>query len=184
MLDLMRRKKRLKIILWLVIFSLALGMLLFFVPGVNVGGVATDTSAATVDGQPISINDFVNTYRKTVDSYNQGGKNRLDAATLKALGISKQVLDSMITGKVVELVAKRVGVEITPGEIRQAVETHPSLQDQGKFIGIERYKALLTANNLSIPEFEESRMFTEVVGPRHNHCTKLGQRRNGNVEFR
>ena len=38
MLDLMRRKKRLKVILWFVIFSLALGMLLFFVPGIDVHG--------------------------------------------------------------------------------------------------------------------------------------------------
>ena len=58
MLDIMRRKKRLKLILWLVILSLALGMLLFFVPGVNMGMVATDTSAASVDGQAIPMQDF------------------------------------------------------------------------------------------------------------------------------
>jgi len=33
MLDLMRLKTRLKAVLWLVIIGLALGMLLFFVPG-------------------------------------------------------------------------------------------------------------------------------------------------------
>ena len=35
MLDIMRRKKRLKLVLWLVIISLGLGMLLLFVPGQN-----------------------------------------------------------------------------------------------------------------------------------------------------
>src|SRR5512136_582589 len=104
MLDLMRRKKRLKIILWLVIFSLALGMLLFFVPGVNVGSVATDTTAATVDGQPIQMKDFVNTYRKIVENYSNNGKNKTDPETLKALGLTKQVMDNLVTGKIVEVI--------------------------------------------------------------------------------
>ena len=86
MLDLMRRKQRLKIILWLVIFSLALGMLLFFVPGVNMGTVATDTSAASVDGKAIDMQDFANAYRRVLNNYSDGGRNRLDPETLKALG--------------------------------------------------------------------------------------------------
>ena len=163
MLDLMRRKKRLKIILWLVIFSLALGMLLFFVPGVNVGGVSTDTSAATVDGLEIPIQSFVNAYRKTVENYSSGGKNKTDPETLKALGLARQVLDSMVTQKVVEVIAERMGIDVTPNEVRRAVETYPYLQDNGKFIGIERYKSLLTANNLTVTEFEENIRYTQLV---------------------
>ncbi len=163
MLDLMRRKKRLKAILWVVIFSLALGMLLFFVPGVNIGMVATDTSAATVDGQPIPIQDFLNQYRRTVQRYSDGGRNRTDPETLKALGVSRQVLDSLITTKVLEVLAERLGVQVTPGEIRQAVETHPYLQDKGRFIGIEQYKALLAANNYTVTEFEDDIHRSQVV---------------------
>jgi peptidyl-prolyl cis-trans isomerase D len=155
MLDLMRRKKRLKAILWVVIFSLALGMLLFFVPGVNVGSVATDTSAATVDGQVIPIGDFVNAYRRTVERYSDGGKNKTDPETLKALGVSKQVLDDLINAKMIQILAKRFGIEVTPDEVRRAVETHPYLQEKGQFIGIERYKALLAANNYAVTDFED-----------------------------
>jgi peptidyl-prolyl cis-trans isomerase D len=163
MLDIMRRKKRLKVILWLVIFSLALGMLLFFVPGVNVGSVATDTSAATVDGQPITMKDFVNAYRRVEQRYSDGGKNNIDPETLKKLGVPRQVLDSMITAKVVEVVAKGFGLEVTPDEIRQAVKTDPSFQDHGKFIGVERYKALLAANNYSITDFENDIYLTQLA---------------------
>jgi peptidyl-prolyl cis-trans isomerase D len=163
MLDLMRRKKRLKIILWLVIFSLALGMLLFFVPGANVGGMAPDTTAATVDGEPIPMTDFVIAYRKTVENYSSGGKNKTDPETLKALGITRQVLDSMVTRKVVEVIAKRVGVEVSPDEVRQAVESYPYFQDQGKFIGIERYKAILTSNNVSVTDFEGDVRYTQIA---------------------
>jgi peptidyl-prolyl cis-trans isomerase D len=163
MLDIMRRKKRLKIILWLVIFSLALGMLLFFVPGINIGNVTTDTSAATVDGQTIPMNDFVSAYRRVVKQYSNRGKNKVDAETLKAMGVPKQVLDELVTERVLQTVAKRFGIDVTENEVRRAIETYPSFQDQGKFIGIERYKALLAANDLSVEEFEKSMRQSQIA---------------------
>jgi peptidyl-prolyl cis-trans isomerase D len=156
MLDIMRRKKRLKMVLWLVILSLALGMLLFFVPGVNMGTMTTETSAASVDGESIPMQSFSEAYRRVVNNYRNQGNNKIDPETLRAMGLPKQVLDGLVTQKVLEVAAKRLGIEVTPDEIRQAIETHPYLQDQGKFIGIERYKAVLLANSLSVTDFEES----------------------------
>lgn len=66
MLDIMRRKKRLKLILWLVIISLGMGMLLLFVPGQNVGIQGFDNSIATVAGETISVKDYSDTYRHFV----------------------------------------------------------------------------------------------------------------------
>jgi len=163
MLDLMRRKKRLKIILWLVIFSLALGMLLFFVPGVNVGTVATDTSAATVDGESIPMQQYADAYRRLINNYSNGGRNQTDPETLKALGIPRQVLDSMISQKVVEVTAKRLGIDVTPDEVRRAVETHPYLQDKGQFIGVERYKSILASNSIRISDFEDELRYSELA---------------------
>jgi peptidyl-prolyl cis-trans isomerase D len=154
MLDIMRRKKRLKVILWLVIFSLALGMLLFFVPGINLGNVTTDSSAASVDGKIIPMRDYIAAYHRLVKRYSNNGKNKTDPETLKALGISKRVLDELVASKVIEVIAERFGLDVTPSEVRQAIETASYLQDQGKFIGIERYKALLAANDLTVEEFE------------------------------
>jgi peptidyl-prolyl cis-trans isomerase D len=163
MLDIMRRKQRLKIILWLVLFSLTLGMLLFFVPGVNMGTISTDTSAATVDGKTIPLQAFAEAYRRVVSNYSNGGKNRTDPEMLKAMGLPKQVLDSMITEKVVDSIAARLGIEVTPEEVRHAVETHPYLQDQGKFIGLERYKAVLASNSITIADFEDDVRNAQLV---------------------
>ncbi|HTY62281.1 MAG TPA: SurA N-terminal domain-containing protein [Acidobacteriota bacterium] len=154
MLDLMRRKQRLKIILWVVIFSLALGMLLFFVPGINMGSVATDNSAATVDGQSIAIRDFALAYNRTVKRYSNGGKNNTDPETLKAMGLPRQVLDEMITSKILQAAAKRLGVDVSANELSHAIETYPYFQNQGRFIGVEEYKNLLASNDLSVEDFE------------------------------
>ena len=154
MLDIMRRKKRLKIILWLVIISLSLGMLLLFVPGGTGTGVA-ENNAATVNGVPISMQDLAVLYRRLVKTYSSDGKNKTDPETLKALGLGQQALNTLIGYRVVDYVAKKLGVEVTPDEVRRAVEHHTSLQNNGAFIGIEQYKALLAANNISVSEFEE-----------------------------
>jgi peptidyl-prolyl cis-trans isomerase D len=155
MLDIMRRQKRLKIILWFVILSLALGMLLFFVPGGNMGGDATDSSAATVDGNSISMREYLSTYRKIVDRLRKNEKTPINAETLKSMELPKRVLDELISVKINEIIAKRFGIEVTPAEIRQAVQANPNFQYQGQFIGIDNYKALLAANNYTVTDFEE-----------------------------
>ncbi len=156
MLDIMRRKKRLKIILWLVIISLGLGMLLLFVPGANVSSVTFDTTAATVDGESILMKDLLETYQQQLNSLSDGGRNKLDRETIKSLGLGRQVLEGLISNQVVHIVAKRVGIDVTLDEIREAVESHPAFQEEGKFVGLELYKAVLNANNLSVMQFEES----------------------------
>jgi len=155
MLHLMRGKKQLKAFLWLVIVGLALGMLLLFIPGANVDGGGLATSAATVDGNPIPMQDYWKTYRRILENYSAGGRNRLDAATIRALGLGRQALDALISARVVDYAAGRLGLSVSPEELRRAIETHPSLQDKGVFIGVERYKAVLAANNLSVNEFED-----------------------------
>ena len=156
MLDLMRRKKRLKAVLWLVIIGLALGMLLFFVPGGQMGDPGMGSSAATVDGQPILLKDFWQTYRRVLENYSAGGRNRLDSEMIRALGIGRMALDSLIATKVVDYEARRMGLTVTPEELRRAIEAYPGFQDRGSFIGVDRYRALLAANNLTVTEFEGS----------------------------
>ncbi len=156
MLDLMRRKKRLKLVLWVVIFALSIGMLLFFVPGQNVGVSGLDTTAASVAGEDISMQEYYDAYRRLLDSYSQGGRNRLEPEMAKTLGLTKQTLDSLINVRVMEYGARQLGLSVTPDEVREAVEANPNMQDRGVFIGVDRYKALLAANNLTTTQFEES----------------------------
>jgi peptidyl-prolyl cis-trans isomerase D len=156
MLDLMRRKKRLKAVLWLVIIGLALGMLLLFVPGGQMGEPGMGSSAATVAGEPISLKDFWQTYRRVLENYSAGGRNRLDPEMIKALGIGRMALDSLITTKVVDYEARRIGLTVTPEELRRAIEAYPGFQTGGAFIGVDRYRAILAANNLTVNEFEDN----------------------------
>jgi peptidyl-prolyl cis-trans isomerase D len=154
MLDIMRRQKRLKMILWVVIAGLALGMLLFFVPTMDKGALETSTTVASVDGNDISAKAFSNFYIRTVERLSRGSNRKIDSETLKAMGVPNQILDDLITAEIIQVMAKRLGVEVTPSEISKAIETNPNLQNNGQFIGIEQYKSLLAANNYSVADFE------------------------------
>jgi peptidyl-prolyl cis-trans isomerase D len=156
MLDLMRRKSRLKLVLWFVLFSLALGMLLFFVPGGNMGGVAIDSTAATVDSHEISMKEAVDAYQRVLKRY----EGKVDAETAKSIGLPKQVLSSLIQNKVIDVIADRLGVTVTDAELQKTIETDPNLQDKGQFVGVERYKEILGS---SITEFEKSARFSLLV---------------------
>jgi peptidyl-prolyl cis-trans isomerase D len=155
MLDLMRRKKRLKAILWVVIIGLGMGMLLFFVPGQNIGDGRAGNTVATVAGEPITVKEYLDAYRRIVKNFTRGDQSRIPPELIKQLGLDRQALNSLINVRVVCYAARRLGLEVSDQELRRAVETNPSFQYQGAFIGLEHYKALLAANQLDVAEFEE-----------------------------
>ena len=153
MLDLMRRKKRLKLILWLVIAALALSMLIFFVPGTNMDGLfAAPGVVASVDGRKITGQDFSRLYRRV--SGNFRAANNIDEETLRAMGLPSQVLNELINYEVMEVLAQRFGITLTGDDLSRAVKNNPNLQVDGEFIGIENYKALLAMNGYTPAEFE------------------------------
>jgi peptidyl-prolyl cis-trans isomerase D len=156
MLDIMRRKKRLKLVLWLVIISLGMGMLLFFVPGQNVGIQGFDNAVATVAGEDITTQEFSDAYQRIVQSYSAQGRNRIDAETLKRLQVDRQTLNSLIQVRVVDYAARKLGLDVPTNEVRQAIESSPNLRNQAGFIGVEAYKAILAANQIDVAQFEES----------------------------
>jgi peptidyl-prolyl cis-trans isomerase D len=159
----MRRKKRLKIILWLVIISLALGMLLLFVPGADMGMMRLNAAAATVDGEDISADEFIQTYNRFIQSYSERGGAQLTPETLQALGVPGQAINALINVRVIRHTAESLGLGVSTEEIRRALETDPRFQENGAFVGVERYKAALLANRINVEEFEEGLRFTLLM---------------------
>ena len=153
MLDLMRRKKRLKLILWLVIAALALSMLIFFVPGTNMSGFFDAPGVvASVEGRKITAQDFSRLYRRVANNYRTG--NNISEETLRYMGLPSQVLNELINYEVMEVLAKRFGITMTEEEMFRAIENSSNLQVDGKFIGVEMYKALLAQNGFTAAEYE------------------------------
>ena len=147
MLDRMRRHKN-----WLK-WSLALVVLTFiafYIPsfldttGTTVGASATDV-VATVEGQDIKGLDFQRRYQNQIQSYQQAYGASVNEQMLRQLGIDQQVLQQMVDEQAALAEAERQGIRVSDDELAQQIFAIPSLQENGRFIGEQRYEQLLAS---------------------------------------
>src|SRR5262245_49474626 len=147
MLDRMRRHKN-----WLK-WSLALVVLtfvVFYIPSF----LRTDTSAAntgdrvaTVGSRTIGVNDFRRRYTAQVNAYRSSYGGQLSDAILQQMQVPQQVLQQMIEENAEVLEAEKMGIRVNDEEVRRQIMAIPSLQENGRFIGEDRYRALLRAQD-------------------------------------
>ena len=159
MLDLFRRRKSgLKFTLWIVIFALSGGMVLLFVDvPTGVGVTLGNREVAVVAGSRITLAEYRRAFGRLYESYRQNYRmDSLDPAILKQLGLPQQALDGLINQYAVDHEASRLGIEVSPKEVAEYIATNPAFQEAGSFIGAERYKQILQANNFSISEYERN----------------------------
>jgi peptidyl-prolyl cis-trans isomerase D len=141
MLDRMRRHKG-----WLK-WSLALVVVtfvVFYVPGFLRGEStgAPGEAVATVSGQTITVREFTQQLNQRMQMFRGQGGNFSDSM-IKQLGIDRQVLQELIDSRAVLAEANRLGLTVTDAELRAQILSFPALQENGQFIGEDRYRALL-----------------------------------------
>ena len=141
MLDRMRRHRN-----WLK-WSLALvclAFVVFYIPdligGTNAaGGGATDT-VATVDGHQIRGDEFRRTYQAQLQAYRSAYGGNMNEQLLKQLGVEQQILQQMVDERAALSEANRLDVEVSDEEVAQRIYSIPALQENGAFIGTQRYQ--------------------------------------------
>jgi len=76
---------------------------------------------------------------------------------LKQLGIEQQILQQMVDEQASLAEARRLGIEVSDEEVRQRIFAIPAFQDNGRFIGEQRYQQLLRMQRppLSSTDFED-----------------------------
>jgi len=160
MLDRMRRHRGwLKWSLGLVTVT----MVIFFIPQdylqpTTTVGAAPNEAIAEVDGRQLTAGDFQQRYLLQVQAYrNQFGGN-LNDQLLRQLGVDQQVLSQMIDEQVALIEAERHGIKVSDEELAQQIFSIPQLQENGRFIGEERYEQILLSQNPPITksQFEGS----------------------------
>jgi peptidyl-prolyl cis-trans isomerase D len=154
MLSFMRRQRSsLKWVLVLIIVALAGSMVIGFIPTLgDYGSVATTSDVAQVGSETVSAAEFQTTYAQYVKNMQQ----QLTPEIRKAFGFDRQILEYLISQKVILAEAKRLGLEVADEEIAQNVLTNPMFQNAGSFIGKDRYESLLLQNGISPEQYEGS----------------------------
>src|SRR3954451_14762294 len=156
MLDRMRRNRD-----WLK-WSLGLvcvAFLLFYIPDFLRGtgaDAASSDKIATVEGHDITGGDFRRTYQAQLQAYRSAYGGQMNEQLLKQLGIENQILQQMVDEQASLAEADRLGIEVSDDEVRQRIFAIPAFQENGHFIGDQRYQQLLRAQRppLAPSDFE------------------------------
>ncbi len=158
MLDRMRRHKG-----WLK-WSLALVVLAFVVlyfpefVGPSQTLRPSGDRLATIDSRSISVADFRRRYMAQVQAYRASYGGNLTDDLLRQMQVPQQVLQQMIQEKAEISEAERNGITVSDAEVRAQIMAIPGLQENGQFIGEQRYRQLLAQQTPPITptEFEQS----------------------------
>jgi peptidyl-prolyl cis-trans isomerase D len=156
MLDRMRRHKG-----WLK-WSLAIVVVAFiwlYIPSFmdHTAGAGTRDVVATVDGQDITVGRFRRLYQQQMQAYRNAYGANLDDRMLKQLGIEQRIVQQMVEEEVSLSEAHRLGITASDAEVRARILSLPAFQENGHFIGDQRYRQILNMQNppLRATEFEE-----------------------------
>jgi peptidyl-prolyl cis-trans isomerase D len=142
MLDRMRRHRGwLKWSLAIVVVS----FVLLYIPSFmnNSQGAANNAVVANVEGREISAQQFRRVYQAQMQQYRQSYGANIDERLLKQLGIDQRIVQQMIQEEASLAEAKRLGIGASDAEVRERILALPAFQENGQFIGDERYRQLL-----------------------------------------
>jgi peptidyl-prolyl cis-trans isomerase D len=186
MLDRMRRHRGwLKWSLGLV----AVTMVIFFIPQdylqpTTSVGAAPNEAIAEVDGRELTAGEFQQRYLFQVQNYrNQFGPGMNDQL-LRQLGVDQQVLTQMIDEEVALIEAQRHGITVSDEELAQQIFAIPQLQENGRFVGEERYEQLLMSQNppMTKSQFENSMRRSMILDKLRSALTDWIAVSDGDIE--
>src|SRR6266481_5916341 len=143
MLDRMRRHRDwLKWSLGLVCVTFVLFYIPDFLRGSGADAASSDT-VAKVQGRDITSGEFRRTYQAQLQAYRSAYGNNMSEQLLKQLGVDQQILQQMVDERAALAEAERLKIRVSDEEVRARILAIPSFQENGAFIGEERYRDLL-----------------------------------------
>jgi peptidyl-prolyl cis-trans isomerase D len=150
------------------LFGLIIVVFMFWgIGSMNSGG---QNVVAYVDDEPILLKDFERAYRNNVERLRQQNPN-LSVEDLQSAGYKRQVLDLLINGHLMAREAERLGLSVTPLELRTEIGKIPAFQNPDQRFDPTLYQAVLQQNQLNPGEFEESMAMDMLVQKLQHYLT-------------
>ena len=158
MLDRMRQHRN-----WLKwsLFIVCVAMVIFFIPNFLTdpsSNMAATGTVAVVEGREIRADEFQRTYQAQIQAYRSAYGANMSDQLLRQLGVEQQILQQMVDERAALAEAERLDVTVSDDEVRQRILAIPSFQENGAFIGEDRYRQLLAMQRppMTPSDFEEA----------------------------
>ena len=142
---------------WMMLFILVLilpSFVFFGIQGYN-SYVDKDGTLATVDGAPVTQQEYDVVLRDRVERLRQGMGSNFDAKLLETPEARAAVLDQLVLDRALANEANQSNVVITVDRLREFIANVPAFQQDGKF-SYDRYKAFLASRGQSEAAFEQT----------------------------
>jgi peptidyl-prolyl cis-trans isomerase D len=112
------------------------------------------TAVATVNGEEISATAYERAYRSTVEQYRQVFKERFSEDLLRSLRVQDQVVDRLVTDRLIQQQADREGLRVSDEELAEEIMRISAFQTGGRF-SREQYLRVLGRVQLTTAAFEQ-----------------------------
>jgi peptidyl-prolyl cis-trans isomerase D len=164
MLDRMRRHKG-----WLK-WSLGIVVVMFvllYIPSFlrPPDTVAANDAIATIGGRKVLVSSFQRAYVQQAQAMRSAYGDAFNEQMLQQFGLGQRILEQLINDEAVLIEAERLGLRVSDAELRQRIMTFPAFQQDGQFIGSERYRQLLASQRPPIlPDQFEADIRRQILG--------------------
>src|SRR3990172_1806209 len=153
MLKLFRQKKvAVKALLYAIVLMVGAAMLVYLVPGATSDLSLRDPQGmvAQVGPLPLTQDEVQQHYQRVAEQF--GAQN----TAFKQL-IMEQLIEDLVGQRLVQYEAARLGLEVSPEEVRLRLRQVPYLYPGGQFVGAETYRQIVERQfRMSVPQFEET----------------------------
>ncbi|MDQ5870627.1 MAG: peptidyl-prolyl cis-trans isomerase [Acidobacteriota bacterium] len=144
---------QLKWTLFVVIIVFVLGFVFF--SGSNMGGDVENQVIAKMGSDQISAAEFDRMYQNQIQRYREMYKGSFTPELARALDLPRQVLDGMIDRKLRIESARRLKLTVSDEELAREIAALPYFQENGQFIGADKYNERLKLAGMQPEIFEE-----------------------------
>jgi len=150
-----RRKRNMKIVLWIVALMIIPGFLIW---GVNISGAQRRSScAAIVNKDEITLREFYTRLSDIEESYRQIFGDKYDEIK-NNLNIEEGVLEDMIREKLLLQQARKKRIRVFNNEIIEAVKSDPAFKDDAGKFDEKKYREIIS----NIPDEELKKIEDDV----------------------
>lgn len=149
MLDSIHKKSR----SWGVKIILAMIVVVFVFWGVGGLDSGSKNVLATVDGKPISAQDFMRRYQQEAERIRVTNPG-ITTEMLDKMNFRQQVLRGMVVDALVDQELKRLEIGVSPAELKKAIVSMPQFMDDNGVFSSEKYTAILAAQGYTPGAYE------------------------------
>ncbi len=159
MLDRMRRHKGwLKWSLAIVVVAFVVLYIPSFMNDPAAVGASPNEVLASVEGREVTAGQYQQRFQSQMAAYQQAYGGNVSQQLLRQLGVERQILQQMVDEQAALTEAARQGIRVSDQELAAQIFAIPAFQENGQFIGEQRYEQVLRSQQppMTKAEFEEN----------------------------